>query len=441
MPESADLYRKTNRWLHLSHRWSNHLLQISQDELAIGGLHGTGRNSSGLASKFCGDGEHLCFPQQFAREEAIDFAFLFFWCSQMARRLFSFAAFWLVALFPIWSAAQNNASSANLPEQYQLCEKELEIQILQNTHGLVRVDATPTHAALEPGWPEVLATLTINLGIFLWSRFTEHGVYLNRFVSFLLPVGITALWFATFVVAQLKFTSAGWISASLTTTLALLATIVDWLVAVFVWGDSRRTQPFASGWVPVIIGTIGFIGTLEVACVFAAVVQRFVTSTEYGAVAYDINDSHGCIPRGGDANFPFLQQGVRSRIFSVIQLAQAVYSLAACFALVPFALRKGKRMVKEMMLDTGLSNPNAFGAWMNHLVAARGFARFMQTYLPVATLVSGAPMLLYGAIIATRGVPVAISGNCMLVELSPRFGFLDSEVDLWWRVLAGAVGH
>ena len=99
-------------------------------------------------------------------------------------------------------------------------------------------------------------------------------------------------------------------------------------------------------------------------------------------------------------------------------------------------------MVKEMMLDTGISNPVAFGRLMNHLVAVRGAARFMQTYLPVATLAAGVPLAIYGGVIATRGVPVAISGDCMLVELSPRFGFLDSsEIDLWWRVLVGAVGH
>ena len=374
------------------------------------------------------------------------------------RRPFRFAAssVWLVALLvlPIWiveaGRENHNASTptatTNLPEQMQLCEKDLDIQILQETQGLTRVDATPTHAAMHPGWPEAVMTLGINLGIFLWNRFTEHGVYLNRFVSFLLPVGITGLWFATLIIAQTNSTSsAGWVSASLTTTAALLATVVDWFVALFVWGDSRRTQSSASPWALAVVIMLYFVGILEVAGVWAVVVQRFISSSSsssssgYGALAYDITDSNGCTPRGG---LSFLQRGARSRIFSIVQLAQAAYSVAVMVAMVPFALRRGKRMVKEMMLDTGISNPIAFGRLMNHLVAVRGAARFMQTYLPVATLAAGVPLAIYGGVIATRGVPVVISGDCMLVELSPRFGFLDSsEIDLWWRVLVGAVGH
>ena len=65
----------------------------------------------------------------------------------------------------------------------------------------------------------------------------------------------------------------------------------------------------------------------------------------------------------------------------------------------------------------------------------------MQIYLPVATLVAGFPLLLYGFIIAARRMPVAVLGDCMLVEVSPKLGFLDSKVDLWWRVLSGAVRH
>src|SRR3954466_15172104 len=95
------------------------------------------------------------------------------------RRAYCFTALWLVALFPIWAvAAQNNNASSrswNLPEQHQLCEKDLDVEILQKTYSLVRVDASPTHAAMHPAWPSVLTTLLINLGIFLWYRFTEHG--------------------------------------------------------------------------------------------------------------------------------------------------------------------------------------------------------------------------------------------------------------------------
>lgn len=50
------------------------------------------------------------------------------------------------------------------------------------------------------------------------------------------------------------------------------------------------------------------------------------------------------------------------------------------------------------------------------------------------------PQLVYEVVIATKGMPVVISGNCMLVELDPRFGFFDTVVPLYWKVLMGFVG-
>ena len=50
------------------------------------------------------------------------------------------------------------------------------------------------------------------------------------------------------------------------------------------------------------------------------------------------------------------------------------------------------------------------------------------------------PVIVYEAVIANKGAPVVISGNCMLIELDPRFGFLDSEIEAWWKVLVGFGG-
>jgi hypothetical protein len=50
------------------------------------------------------------------------------------------------------------------------------------------------------------------------------------------------------------------------------------------------------------------------------------------------------------------------------------------------------------------------------------------------------PVLVYEVIIAVKGTPIGISGNCMLVELNPRFGFLDSMIESWWKVFVSITG-
>jgi len=64
----------------------------------------------------------------------------------------------------------------------------------------------------------------------------------------------------------------------------------------------------------------------------------------------------------------------------------------------------------------------------------------MRTCFAIGTIVLSVPLLCYEVAIATQGRPVVISGNCMLVELDPRLGFLDSEIDNWWKVLVGLNG-
>jgi hypothetical protein len=47
---------------------------------------------------------------------------------------------------------------------------------------------------------------------------------------------------------------------------------------------------------------------------------------------------------------------------------------------------------------------------------------------------------MYEAAIATKGVPVIMAGNCMLVELNLRLGFLNSDIDGWWKTSVGIKG-
>jgi hypothetical protein len=43
------------------------------------------------------------------------------------------------------------------------------------------------------------------------------------------------------------------------------------------------------------------------------------------------------------------------------------------------------------------------------------------------------PEIIYEGVIAGKGTPVVISGDCMLIELNPKWGFLDSEIENWWK--------
>ena len=50
------------------------------------------------------------------------------------------------------------------------------------------------------------------------------------------------------------------------------------------------------------------------------------------------------------------------------------------------------------------------------------------------------PALIYEVIIANKGRPVVISGNCMLVELDPKWGFLETEIPSYWKAFVGITG-
>jgi hypothetical protein len=48
--------------------------------------------------------------------------------------------------------------------------------------------------------------------------------------------------------------------------------------------------------------------------------------------------------------------------------------------------------------------------------------------------------LIFAAVVATKGTPMVVSGNCLLVELSPRKGFLDSEIRTRWKAFSSFMG-
>jgi hypothetical protein len=136
---------------------------------------------------------------------------------------------------------------------------------------------------------------------------------------------------------------------------------------------------------------------LEVIGSLAVIIPRW---EHVGSIAYMITHSNGCIPFNGTA---YLEQGTRSEAFRIIQTAEVA------FGDISFSLA-------FRMADLGV---------FTELVMAWA-ALLMVLYLPE---------IMYEGVIAGKGTPVIISGDCMLVELNPRWGFLDSDIENWWKAV------
>ena len=137
-------------------------------------------------------------------------------------------------------------------------------------------------------------------------------------------------------------------------------------------------------------------------------VGKFKTTfnmTRLGSVAYRITEFHGCVPRNSTT---YLEKGARSDVFRTIQTVQI--NCSAVVFIILLCAFKGKHSEVQKVV-----------------------------FAPCTILISF-PLLVYEAVIATKGRPVVMSGNCMLVELDPRLGFLDSQIDNWWKTLVGITG-
>jgi len=49
--------------------------------------------------------------------------------------------------------------------------------------------------------------------------------------------------------------------------------------------------------------------------------------------------------------------------------------------------------------------------------------------------------LIYSCVIVTRGRPMIVSGNYLLVELDPRLGFYDSVIPADWKAITSFMGY
>jgi hypothetical protein len=272
-------------------------------------------------------------------------------------------------------------------------------------YRLIAVSTTPTKAALEMGWPEtVISIATSVFALSQWRRARVDGKPSSyRVVSNVcIPIVVGTAWTISFGFIEHDKATGEWIS--------VLTWTVTGLVAF--WAIENNFSMITAFFV--FIAIFQFCGSVDV------VVQRW--NAEVGTVAYFITDNGGCEPYNG---FAYLEQGARSKAFRIIQTAEIANSFIGFFVFVcltPFGVRRPMR--KPDGSRQRHVNSHEISKWF-----LGGY--FLLIYIPV---------LVYEIIIATKGRPVVITGNCMLVELDPKYGFLDSEIENWWKALVSISG-
>jgi len=131
----------------------------------------------------------------------------------------------ILSLFTHVSATNTtHASATNLTERYRLCKTDIEVETLQRTYDLIRVDAEPTHGALQPAWPETLITMGISIYTVITLGKISSSVWKVVIFNAVIPFLMVLAWTISFVVAEINYKTAGWISCNLATSINFLAT-------------------------------------------------------------------------------------------------------------------------------------------------------------------------------------------------------------------------
>jgi hypothetical protein len=295
-----------------------------------------------------------------------------------------------------------------LPERYELCKTDACVENLRQFYGLTAVSATPTKASMHPMWPETLTSIFTALVAVITSKnnidldfgdlndLTTHSSSRYKFtrLTVVLTVVIGGTWIISFGFIQFEQSKGGWIS------------VLDWLLTLTVAIWAAETSASSTWAYYFLFATIQFVGSV------AAVAQGW--AGEVGSVAYIISDSHGCNPLNG---FEYLERGARA--FRIIQTTELAYSITIGVVVACPCLRK-------IVRDTRARSDRA--------VAANA-SQVLRIGIMLLLILVDIPVLVYESVIATTGRPIVISGDCMLVELDPRLGFLDSSIEAWWKVL------
>jgi len=303
-------------------------------------------------------------------------------------------------------ASDSNSDTSPPPEErYELCKDDSCIQDLQQRYGLIPVSCNATNAAMHTGWPETaIGMLSLIYVVAIAPQFRKgrnHRGIGEALLASVIPVVIGAVWCIQFVIIFLSSRdTAGWISV---TASALTATYLPsaFVLSRYLWG------PFCS-----LVLLFQLVGS------FVTVIFRWRGTI--GRTAYSIIDSKNCTPF---SSLAYLEQGARSRAFRIMQTAEMSW---VTFWLISMGMSTA---AEDLELPPSDSNES--------LTRLGDIFQFMMALMLYLCYI---PALVYTAIIASKGRPVVISGNCMLVELDPKWGFLDSEIGLYWKAFVGVTG-
>jgi hypothetical protein len=314
------------------------------------------------------------------------------------------------------------------PERYELCNTDAEIQALQQKYNLIVVSSTPTKAAMHPGWPETMISfllscvtiaVTANKEFGLLQRVRRgrqprrvsfrHGPSVTERILHIVNMALLSIlsfaWTVSFALVIREGNTGGWISVLAWTSTAIYVASVDSLEFEAIH-DNMFVGALLVGVVLLLpMAMFQWCGSI------AVMIKRW--TGDIGGMAYIINDPNSCVPY---SEFDFLQKGARGRQFRIIQTAEFLWSCVFMF----FQMN-GRDVEEETRMDG--EERRSFGCTVAMVL--------FVIYVPV---------LVYEIIIASLGRPVVISGNCMLVELDPKFGFLDSGIETWWKALTSITG-
>jgi hypothetical protein len=298
----------------------------------------------------------------------------------------------------------NTTNGTGIPERWELCKSEADIEALQQKYNLTRVTAVPTNAALHPGWPQTVLSIGVWFYAFI-SLMSGPGSFLGFIFGGVLQIVQMIAWTISFAHIEMNKGSGGWISVTCSTTvmITLFSTLAD------DDGQEQRAgrKPWTLPWWVFTMFFAMFFWAFASIAEFVVTVQRW--SGNVGTIAYMITDNKSCVPYG---ELSYLEAGVRSHAFRSIQLVEALF----CVFVIQILFF---RILGSMDGDSSSTISTVSGLL------------FFFLYIPILT---------YEIIIARAGSPVAISGNCMLVELDPKYGFLDSQISTYWKTLTSLTG-
>ena len=311
------------------------------------------------------------------------------------------AHFFILLSFPYAAAASDLLGLLNT---WTLAKTGSDIERIQSEHNLIRVSSTPTRGAFQPGWPEAVVTIVLviisGIGLRKAAKRNREQSPAPKNISFNLSLTVSIItcvaWVASFGIGEASKATAGWIS------------VLGWAVPLMT-GLTYVRFDNPVGLIFLFFAVFQWVGSLTV------IVQRWCGSM--GSIAYEINDARGCIPYGD--SLAFLVGGIRSRAFRIMQLVNFVFLSFGCY-IMWMMIMEDEDHEDEYPEDFRVHLAKVSCTWICGIIA----------------LVE----IIYLAIIASKGQPVVISGNCMLVELNPYLEFFDSEIENWWKVLVGLTG-